>query len=328
MSAFVSRTQRFRVVASALVAVALVSGCATRKNGFSGKFVKAGEPTISFDDPAARKYRTPPKEGGLGEYARKLRTLQANTRTNVTLGATIESRDSRLASALLKVSLAPTADNHRLVAEAYRNAGITDHAYRHFTRALQIDRCDSSALEGLARLWRDWGTPDLALSDAHRAVFCRPASASAYNTLGTVLAALGQRENARHAFEFAARLDGKAAFALNNLCYLALQDGDGPRAQGHCERALALEPSMTAAQTNLALAYAVQGQLDKAEARLLDSPDTATAQFNIGILRMSLAEYGGAATAFDLAATMRPSLAEAARRAVQARAMTAAMKEQ
>ena len=43
--------------------------------------------------------------------------------------------------------------------------------------------------------------PELALSDAHRAVHCRPGSASAYNTLGTVLVALGQLEQAKAAFE-------------------------------------------------------------------------------------------------------------------------------
>jgi hypothetical protein len=38
-------------------------------------------------------------------------------------------------------------------------------------------------------------------------------------------------------------------------------------------------------------------------------------------------QYPEAATAFDQAASTRPSLAEAARRAVQARAKTAATKE-
>ena len=100
----------------------------------------------------------------------------------------------------------------------------------------------------------------MALGDAYRAIHCRPGSASAYNTLGTVLATLGQRNNARKAFEYALRLDGTAVYALNNLCYLAVDEGNGVSAQHACERALALEPTMRPAQTNLALAYRIAGR--------------------------------------------------------------------
>jgi Flp pilus assembly protein TadD len=317
-----SRLQRIGVGLVAAASLIVVPGCATKKPSFAGRFVKPGEPTVSFD-----AQPTAPKPEGLAEFARRLRRLQANARTNVTLGETLESRDPRLASAILRVSMLPSAENHRLLAEVYRDAGVTDFAYRHLRQALQIDPCDSSALEGLARLWRDWGTPELALGDAHRAVYCKPHSASAYNTLGTVLAALGQRRNARSAFEFALRLDAKAGFALNNLCYLSLQDGDGPGAQQACNRALALDPAMVAAQTNLAIAYALQGNVSKAEAKLLDGPDPATGLYNVGVLRMSMSQYSEAADAFELAVRTRPSLGEAARRAMQARAKTAATKE-
>lgn len=317
-----SRLQRITIGVLAAVSLAVVSGCAARKTSFSSRFVKPGQPATSFD-----VQPTKPKPDGLGEYARRLRTLQANARTNVTLGATLESRDSRLASAILRLAMDPSGRSHRLVAEAYRQAGVTDYAYKHWRQAVQLDPCDSSALEGLARLWRDWGSPELALGDAHRAVYCRPQSSSAYNTLGTILEALGQRRSAKSAFEFALRLDAHAGFALNNLCYLALQDGDGLEAQQSCTRALALDPTMVAAQTNLGLAYALQGEISKAEARLLDHVDTATGLYNVGILRMSMNQYGEAADAFELATSTRPSLAEAARRAVQARAKTAATKE-
>ena len=42
------------------------------------------------------------------------------------------------------------------------------------------------------RVWRDWGLPALALGDAHRAIYYAPQSASARNTYGTVMQALGQ----------------------------------------------------------------------------------------------------------------------------------------
>jgi protein O-GlcNAc transferase len=314
----------------AAAALTVVSGCAARQSPFASRFVKPGEPTTSFDvQPVKPKDVQPvkPKADELGDYARRVRTLQANARTTLTLGATLESQDTRIASAILRLGMDPSARSHHLLADAYRQAGVTDYAYKHWRLALRLDECDSRAWEGLARLWRDWGSPELALSDAHRAVYCKPYSASAYNTLGTILEALGQRQQARQSFEFALRLDAQAGFALNNLCYLALQDGDGPGAQAPCTRALALDATMAAAQTNLALAYALQGEIPKAEARLLDHVDPATGLYNVGVLRMSMQQYPEAATAFDQAASTRPSLAEAARRAVQARAKTAATKE-
>jgi Flp pilus assembly protein TadD len=319
-----------RLLRTAVLGVTLLtvmSGCAARGRSFSTRFVKEGEPSTTFDVPGQAP-KIDPKPESLSAYVRQLRTLQANARTTISLGNSIESHDRVLASALLKLKMLPTAANHREVARAYITAGITDFAYRHYVEALKILPCDSSAYEGLARLWRQWGTPELALSEAHRAVHCRPGSASAYNTLGTVLATLGQLEQAKTAFETAARLDARAAFALNNLCYVALQQGDGPAAQQACERALDLEPTMTAAQGNLALAYALQGNVPVAERRLLDDPDAATGLYNVGVLRMAMNQYSEAANAFDLAADTRPSLAVAARRAAQARVKAATVKEQ
>ena len=327
MTSQVNLRQLLRTSALAATLLTLVSGCAVRGGSFSTRFVKAGEPSTSFDVPGEAP-KIDPKPESLSAFVRQLRTLQANARTTISLGNTIESHDPVLAAALLKLKMLPTAANHREVARAYTTAGITDFAYRHYQQALRILPCDSGAFEGLARLWRQWGTPELALSEAHRAVHCRPGSASAYNTLGTVLVALGQLAQAKAAFETAGRLDERAAFVLNNLCYVALQQGDGPAAQQACERALDLEPTMTAAQSNLALAYALQGNVSNAERRLLDDADAATGLYNVGVLRMAMNQYSAAATAFDLAADTRPSLADAARRAAQARVKAAAVKEQ
>ena len=306
------------------VVVLALSGCATRQGGFAQRFVKAGDPGIEYDPPLAE---APPDD--LQDYARKLRELQAKaTPKAATLLPTIESRDPAVAAALMRVALMPGAESHRLAAIAYRNAGVKDYAFRHYQRALRFDSCDSAAFEGLAQIWRDWGTPGLGLGDAHRAIYCLPHSASAYNTLGTLLEALGQRKNARDAFEFALQLQPSAVYALNNLCFLAVRDGDGALAQTTCERALELEPRMIAARTNLALAYAIQGDLAKAETQLLDSPYPAEAQYNVGMLRMSVGDYLAAAQAFDRAAKERPSLRGAHRRAAQARKLAAATKDQ
>jgi Flp pilus assembly protein TadD len=306
------------------VAAVVLTGCAAReRSSFATRFVKPGEPTTTYDEPGAAL-----PQQSLDDYGRRLRSLQSMPRTKATLLPTIESRDPLLRSALHALAVEESAENHRMVAAAYRSAGVLDYAYRHYQRALRLDHCDSASHEGLARLWREWKRPELALGDVYRAIHCRPHSASAYNTLGTILLALDQRTNARHAFEFALRLDGGAAFALNNLCYLSLVEGNGAGAQRECERALTLEPALAAARTNLALAHAIQGDVAGAEWRLLSGPDQAAGQYNVGILRMSLGRYSDAADAFELASRAEPGLADAARRAVQARAFAAAHKEQ
>jgi Tfp pilus assembly protein PilF len=303
-----------RLAALSLCA-AVAAGCSARQGSLAHRFVKPGEPAWSI--PAA-PVQAP--EQDLQEFARKLRELQvkAGPRSQSLL-PTIESRDPRLAAALLRLAMEPGPDSHRMVADAYRAAGVNDHAFRHFQRALKLDACDSAAYEGLAQIWRDWGMPGLGLGDAHRAIYCRPHSASAYNTLGTVLFALGQPQPARESFEFALQLQPDAAFALNNLCYMAVRAMDGARAEKSCRQALAMAPEMAAASNNLALAYAVQGELDRATLRLLDSPDVAQAHYNVGILMMASAQYDAAARAFDKAAAERPGYWIALRRAAQAR---------
>jgi Flp pilus assembly protein TadD len=303
------------VAALAFVSVTASSGCAARGKNFTSRFVKPGEPTVSFDEAPV----TGAKQEGLGDWARKLRALQSKATTKSSMLPTIESTDPSLKAALMRLAFDESPESHRLVAAAYRKAGVDDYAFRHLQRALKLDPCDSAAYEGLARVWRDWGMSNVALSDAHKALHCRPQSASAYNTLGTVLEALGQHAEARRAFEFAVRLDSRAAYAFNNLCYLSVQLGEGAAAQQACERALALDPTITTASNNLAMAYAIQGETAKAEARLRDRRNTAQGIYNVGLLRMSLGQYLDAADAFDLALATKPSLADAAKRAAQAR---------
>jgi Flp pilus assembly protein TadD len=301
------------------------SACAAKHDGFVQRFVKPGEPPVSLGPEVAG-----PSQQSLQDYSRKLRALQTKATSKSTLLPTIEGSNPTLANALLRLTFVESAENHRLVAAAYRKAGVADYAYRHYQLATRLEPCDSSAHEGLAQIWRDWGMPDVALGDAYRALHCRPDSAAAHNTLGTVFQALGQTKNARRAFERALELDAGATFALNNLCYLSLQEGKGREAQQTCQRALAQEPQepmLTAARANLALAFAIQGDVPRAERQLLENPDSVAGHYNVGMLRMSLGQYSGAAQAFDAATAERPSAWEARRRAAQARARTVAKKE-
>jgi len=226
----------------------MVSGCAAHgPRATSNPFVRPGKPTLEIGEPLA--VTKPPKAAGgskqSGDLPGKLRPVS-------NLLPTLESTDRALSAALLLAAVAPTAEAHRAVGDRYRALGILDMAYDHYSRASQIDRTDSAAYEGLARVWRDWGFPELGAADASRAVFYAPDSASAHNTWGTVLTATGHRIDARREYERAVALDPDAAYAWSNLCYLSFLDGDDARAATECRAALSADPELAAALSTMA----------------------------------------------------------------------------
>jgi tetratricopeptide (TPR) repeat protein len=229
--------------------------------------------------------------------------------------ATLETRDPALAADLLQVLSAPTAERHRAIAERYREAGVLDNAYQHFNAALALNDRDAAAYEGLARVWRDWGLPELAVGDAHRATFYAPQSAAARNTFGTIMQALGRYSDARASYELASWLDPNAAYAVNNLCYLAFVTGHIEDAIDRCSAALRLDPSLAAARNNLALAFAASGRMDIARAQFLDAGDRASGLFNTGIAYLASGDEPNALAAFDAASKARPTFAISRERA-------------
>jgi tetratricopeptide (TPR) repeat protein len=222
---------------------ATASACAFHRHHTSNPFVKPGKPRVEIGTPVKI-----PK----GSRASRHAVADIRPASSANLLPTVETSDPTLAAALLRLSVAATPEAHRRVAERYRELGILDLAHDHFLSASRLDRTDASAYEGLARIWRDWGFPQLGVADASRAVYYTPFSASAHNTLGTVLAALGHHGEARREYERAVQLDPGAAYALNNLCYLSFLDGDASRALAECRAALAVDPALTAALETLA----------------------------------------------------------------------------
>jgi Flp pilus assembly protein TadD len=305
---------RLAIVSLIAIAILIVlPGCAARAQTGS-RFIHGGEPTVSYGPPLNMAGKRIARD-----KAQEERQKQAASSPKSSFVPTIEGRDPVLGAALLRLAAEETAENHRLVAAAYINAGIPDFAYRHLRSALKLNPYDARSFEGLARLWRDWEQPGLALSDAYRAVYYDAQSPGVYNTLGTVMQALGQDANARHAFEHALRLDPGAVFALNNLCYLSLLEERDSEAESFCGKALTLDPANAVAANNLAIARAIQGDVAGAETLLLANPSVATGHYNVGMLRLSLGRYADASEAFEAAAAAAPEFWQARRQAIAAR---------
>jgi Flp pilus assembly protein TadD len=161
------------------------------------------------------------------------------SRTSAGLSS-FEGFDAQLRDALGRVAALPTKDHYVEVARAYRNAGIHDKAYDYLTRSLTLLGPDADVFDERARLWRDWGTPELGLADAHRALYLSPGSPALHNTLGTILYRIGQRDEAEKRFQQAVALDANAWYALSNLCHLNFARGRTREAIIQCRQATAV----------------------------------------------------------------------------------------
>lgn len=285
-----------------LLSVIALSGCAARH------VRTAGDGTVALE-----------------AFIGKVRELSVQARpSRQQNAATLERTDPALVAARLRLETAPTAENHRLVAASYVRLGVFDAAYDHFTAALRLDPRDSASLDGLARIWRDWGFPNQGLGPAYRAIAFAPNAPAPRNTLGTLLVGLGQPAAARMAFERALGLDPGAPYVLNNLCYATVLEGDGARAIARCRAAVDADPAQTTARNNLALAYATAGDFAAASREFRETGDAVAERYNMGVALFATRHYQEAADAFGEAAALRPSLTIARQRARQARELAAA----
>jgi tetratricopeptide (TPR) repeat protein len=288
--------------------VLLGAGCAARSGGSArAGVVPSGEgrPEPSLESQIARtralSAEARPKSGGFA--------------------LTVETWDPKLSSALAMAALSRTADAQVLVAAEYRRLGILDVAYAHLTKAVGLDDRNAAAHEGLARIWRDWGFPQLGLADAEKAVRLAPASPSAANTLGTLLAAAGKLDAARRWYERSLTLDPGAPYALNNLCYTSIMQRRAD-AVDTCERATVADPGSQVVRNNLALAYAARGDLERARSTF-EPAGQAASSYNMGMVYLGQGRYRKAIAAFQQASRVNPHVTVAAARARQSEALLA-----
>jgi tetratricopeptide (TPR) repeat protein len=258
-------------------------------------------------------------EDSLETFMGKVRAQSERARPVTPRAATVEGSDPVLGAALILLGAGPTPARHRLVAREYVRLDILDKAHEHLTAAVSLDREDAAAWDGLARIWRDWGMPHLALPDAYRALYYAPGSAVVHNTLGTVLQTLGHTAAARSHYEMALAIEPSAAYALANLCHGWLSEGDTVKAVDACHDALALRPDLEAARNNLAVAYAASGDVDAMVETLGETGDPARARYNVGVVHLARRHFGPALEAFEEARALRPGFRKADAMARQAR---------
>jgi Flp pilus assembly protein TadD len=230
----------------------------------------------------------------------------------------VETHDTQLSNALGWLLVDRSAPRLVAVGNRYYQLQIRDRAMDYYSQAIGMDDSHTGALDGRARVLRDWGFIDEALRDALRAVRSAPDSAEPANTLGTILQALGRLDEAAVVYARASDLDRSAPYAMSNLCYVEFLAGRLDDAARVCAVALSRSNGFTPARNNLALAHAAAGRADAARAYFLRDTDDATGHYNLGIVLLAQKRYVDAAAEFHSATRLNPSFAAAHRRARQA----------
>jgi tetratricopeptide (TPR) repeat protein len=228
--------------------------CAARTSGgLADRFVTRGESTAGAE---ATFDVGPVADGALGAAEPAGRPVPVEPVPKFVAPNALEDVDPALGEAMLAAAADPSAETHRRLAAEYRRLKVFDRAEKHLALALALEPRDASLFVERARVWREMGVLDRALSDAHRAAYLAPDSAEAQNTLGTVLFALGRVTEAGQRFARAATIEPGAAHLLSNLCYARYADGDLAAALEACDAALRLDPALAVAQQNRGLVTA------------------------------------------------------------------------
>jgi tetratricopeptide (TPR) repeat protein len=142
-----------------------------------------------------------------------------------------------------------------------------------------------------------------------------PGHAHALHLLGVIANQAGNTESAIELIGRAVAANGKVAMFHANLCAMCRKVGRIAEAIAHGERAVALDPGMAVAYSNLGLAYYDNKQYDKDEACQLQAlklqPAMASALYNMGSIMRERKQVDEAIAYYRQAIAANPNYLEA-----------------
>ena len=148
------------------------------------------------------------------------------------------------------------------LAVSLRGLRRLEEAVRAINRALQLAPRHAPAREVAAGIHREEGRLNEALAEARRAVALRT-DADTLNTLGGILHALGEAEQAARCYREAIALSPERASLHNSLGHALLDQGHFEEAEAAVRKALSLRPSL--AEAFLTLSYVRRFTAEDAE---------------------------------------------------------------
>ena len=274
-------------VASAVLAAAVLSGCAT------GTHQSTPTPAISASESLD----------------------QLRKRAEVAL----ETRRAAQAKQLYGSILAQAPDDAEALTglgEAEVLLGEYPAGLDHSRKAVELagERADLEARgrhnTGVALLFT--GRPEEAEQELEAAVELDPTSWRAWSALGRARDARDAWEEARAAYEKALALAPNEGAVLNNFGMSKLSAGDPDGAAALFVRALEASPDLAAAETNLRLALALAGRYQEALAGI-EAEDRPDALNNAGYAALLRGDYAQARSLFLQAIDASPGFYEPAR---------------
>jgi Flp pilus assembly protein TadD len=130
------------------------------------------------------------------------------------------------------------------------------------------------------------GQLDRSLKRARVAVTKAPGRSAAWNTLGRVQLARGERKDARASFEKAVELNPKSSWAQNNLGLTLIYQGQYEDAVEALESATELEPVESYMWNNLGMAYEHLDRLEEARDAYLKAADLDSGRAKDNLARL------------------------------------------
>jgi tetratricopeptide (TPR) repeat protein len=251
---------------------------------------------------------------GIAAILMVIAQIAAAADTDAPSARTIEASFPELARSLTLLSVAPTAENHRRVADEYLRLHVVDAAYTHYTAAVKLAPGDGLAHAGLAAVWRAWGFDDRSLGEAYRAVYFAPGAAAPHNALGVALASLGYWDEARSQFNRARRLDDTASYPVANLCGLELDQNHVPEALALCGEAVGLADVAPATHALFGVTLARAGEFTRAHEEFLRAGTRAEAAYDLGMAYLRAGREEDAARAFRSVVVANPAATRAIER--------------
>jgi tetratricopeptide (TPR) repeat protein len=165
-----------------------------------------------------------------------------------------------------------TPQAHYNLASLYSRFGRLRNSAEHYSRAIALDSTYALAYQGLGNLYQRLGTtPEARTSYAGRAhaLYLRaldfnPTLAESHNNLGLLLHGSGDVESAVKHYAKAAEIDQQTGFYQANLSRAHFDLKEMDKARQAAKRALAINPSLSAARETLGDIYAAAGHFQKA----------------------------------------------------------------
>jgi tetratricopeptide (TPR) repeat protein len=185
--------------------------------------------------------------------------------------------DYSAAAAAFEKAIATEKDNfylHYMLGLSYWKDGRDERAAESLNTCLELKPDFAKGWVNLARVRRELGDPREAVALCEKALALDEASDDAWNVTGLAYLDMGEREKAREAFNNAVAINGRNAYALNNLALTLIYEERYGDALIPLEQAVELAPDVAFIRNNMGVVYEHLGRTAEAAREYAAAADT------------------------------------------------------